>query len=98
MSDTNGAISPPFGVGSEDQEILRVWVEGRDGGMRVSLVTAFDDPSTWGIALVDFARHVARAYARDTDLSEKEALNQIREMFDAEWSRPTDLGQRIERH
>jgi hypothetical protein len=35
---------------------------------------------------------VARIFASDTGMNEKEALGRIREMFDAEWDRPTDLG------
>ena len=46
----------------------------------------------WGLLLVDIARHAARAYARESDYSEEEALGRILEMFEAELERPTDLG------
>jgi len=46
----------------------------------------------WGLLLVDIARHAARAYARESDYSEEEALERILEMFGAELERPTDVG------
>jgi F0F1-type ATP synthase membrane subunit b/b' len=42
--------------------------------------------------LVDVARHAARAYAREANYSEEEALARIVEMFEAEIARPTDMG------
>jgi hypothetical protein len=39
--------------------------------------------------LVDIARHVAQAYAREGATPEA-VLKRIKEMFDAEWSKPTD--------
>ncbi|MFL5034856.1 MAG: DUF5076 domain-containing protein, partial [Microvirga sp.] len=42
--------------------------------------------------LVDLARHAARIYALETDLSEDEALEQIRAGLQAELDRPTDPG------
>ena len=46
----------------------------------------------WGLMLVDIARHAARAYARESDLTEEEALERIVDMFEAEIARPTDTG------
>jgi hypothetical protein len=46
----------------------------------------------WGLLLVDIARHAARAYARESDYTEEEALTRIVEMFEAEIARPTDVG------
>jgi hypothetical protein len=46
----------------------------------------------WGILLVDIARHAARAYARESNYTEDEALGRIIEMFDAEIERSTDIG------
>jgi hypothetical protein len=46
----------------------------------------------WGLLLVDIARHAARAYARESEFTEEEALARIVEMFEAEIARPTDLG------
>jgi hypothetical protein len=71
-------------------EVLRAFIV--DGGLTVSLRRAFDDPEAWGILLVDLARHASRIYARETELSEEEALSRIREMLLAELDKPTDLG------
>ena len=61
-------------------------------GFRVSLQRAFDDPHTWGVLLVDLARHAARIYAEEAEMTEEHALEEIRRMFDAEWDRSTDPG------
>jgi Domain of unknown function (DUF5076) len=53
---------------------------------------AFEEPDMWGLLLVDLARHAARAYARESEMTEEEALNRILDMFEAEIERPTDLG------
>jgi len=39
-----------------------------------------------------FARHAARAYAREAEYTEDEALTRIVDMFEAEINRPTDMG------
>jgi hypothetical protein len=81
---------PPDAQQLGGDEILRAFVVDR--GLSVSIQRAFDDPATWGLLLVDLARHVARIYAAETAMSEDEALRQIHEMFEAEWDKPTDLG------
>jgi hypothetical protein len=53
---------------------------------------AFDDPFTWGVLLVDLARHASRIYALETQMSEDEVLQAIRTGIEAEFDRPTDLG------
>ena len=53
---------------------------------------SFDDPFTWGVLLVDLARHASRIYALETELNEDEALDAIRRGIEAELHRPTDLG------
>ena len=58
----------------------------------MSLRRAFDDPEAWGMLIADVARHVARIYAKESPLSEDEALERIRSMFDAEMDAPTDPG------
>ena len=42
--------------------------------------------------IADVARHAARIFATETKLSEDEALELIRSMFDAEMDAPTDPG------
>ena len=82
---------PPDVIGREDAtEVLRAFV--LDGGLSIAFQRAFEEPDIWGLLLVDVARHAARAYARETDMSEDEALSRIVEMFEAELARPTDMG------
>ncbi len=81
---------PPDAQEVGGHEVLRAFVV--DGGLSVSLQRAFDEPQTWGVLLVDLARHVARIYAEEAEMTEAQALSEIRRMFDAEWDRPTDAG------
>ncbi|MGJ4931928.1 DUF5076 domain-containing protein [Bradyrhizobium sp. HKCCYLS2038] len=82
---------PPDVVGREDAtEVLRAFV--LDGGLSIAFQRAFEEPDVWGLLLVDVARHAARAYARESEYSEDEALQRIVEMFEAELARPTDTG------
>jgi Domain of unknown function (DUF5076) len=82
---------PPDVIGREDAtEVLRAFV--LDGGLSIAFTRAFEEPEMWGLLLVDIARHAARAYARESDYSEEEALDRILEMFEAELERPTDPG------
>ena len=82
---------PPDVMSRDDAvEILRVFV--LDGGLSMAFQRAFEEPDMWGLLLVDLARHAARAYARESDYSEDEALQRIVEMFEAELARPTDMG------
>jgi hypothetical protein len=71
-------------------EVLRAFVI--DGGLSIAFQRAFEEPDMWGLLLVDIARHAARAYARESDYSEEDALERIVEMFEAEIARPTDTG------
>jgi hypothetical protein len=82
---------PPDVVGREDaQEVLRAFVV--DGGLSIAFQRAFEEPDMWGLLLVDVARHAARAYAREAEFTEEEALARITDMFEAEIARPTDTG------
>ncbi len=58
----------------------------------IEVLRAFEEPDMWGLLLVDIARHAARAYSRESEYTEEEALQRITDMFDAEIDRPTDLG------
>ena len=83
---------PPDVIGRDDAtEVLRAFV--LDGGLSIAFSRAFEEPDTWGLLLVDVARHAARAYARETAYTEEEALARILDMFEAELARPTDMGQ-----
>ena len=91
MSGPKEQPLPPDVVGRDDAtEVLRAFV--LDGGLSIAFTRAFEEPDVWGLLLVDIARHAARAYARDGDYTEEEALERIIDMFDAEIERPTDMG------
>jgi hypothetical protein len=77
-------------------EVMRVWTAPGEGP-QVTLRTTWEDPAAWGVMLVDIARHAANAYARE-GIKRDDALARIRELFDAEWARPTDEAQEISRH
>jgi hypothetical protein len=82
---------PPDVIGRDDAtEVLRAFVV--DGGLSIAFTRAFEEPDMWGLMLVDVARHAARAYARESEYSEEEALARILDMFESEIARPTDLG------
>ena len=82
---------PPDVVGRDDAtEVLRAFV--LDRGLSIAFTRAFEEPDMWGLLLVDIARHAARAYARENDYTEEDALTRIVEMFEAEIARPTDIG------
>jgi hypothetical protein len=80
---------PPDVMNREDAvEILRVFV--LDGGLSMAFQRAFEEPDMWGLLLVDLARHAARAYARESEYTEEDALSRILDMFQSEIERPTD--------
>ena len=82
---------PPDVEGREDAtEVLRAFVV--DGGLSIAFMRAFEDPEMWGLLLGDIARHAARAYGRESEFTEDEALRRIVDMFEAEIARPTDTG------
>ena len=81
---------PPDALEKGGVEILRAAIV--EGAVSVAMRRAFDDPFTWGILLVDLARHASRIYALETKTPEEEVLAAIREGIEAEFDRPTDLG------
>ena len=81
---------PGDAFNAESAEIFRAWIV--DQGLQVSLQRGFEDPHTWGILLVDVARHAARIYEAEGLMSEAEALAAIKSLFDAEWNNMTDPG------
>ena len=87
---------PPDVMGRDDAiEVLRAFVV--DGGLSIAFTRAFEEPDMWGLLIVDIARHAARAYARESDFTEEEALARIVDMFEAEIARPTDTGVTVPR-
>src|SRR5262249_59305651 len=96
MSGPKEQPLPPDVMGREDAvEVLRAFVV--DGGLSIAFQRAFEEPEMWGLILVDIARHAARAYARESDITEDEALERIVDMFEAEIARPTDTGSTVPR-
>ena len=81
---------PPDALEKGGVEILRASIV--EGAVSVAMRRAFDNPFTWGILLVDLARHASRIYALETKTREEEVLAAIREGIEAEFDRPTDLG------
>ena len=87
----NELPAPPGAMLEKDaHEVLRAWIVRE--GLQVSLQRAFDDPSVWGIMLVDIAGHAARIYAAEGDMGAEAAMARIRFMWDAEMAKPTDPG------
>jgi len=82
--------APPGALERGGVEVLRAAIV--DGGLHVSLRRAFDDPQAWGMLIADVARHAARIFATETNVTEDQAIERIRSMFDAEMDAPTDRG------
>jgi hypothetical protein len=86
------ALKPPVMADEPDAtEVLRVWKNTDWQKVQVALMPDDEDPAVWGIALVDIARHVAKAYALQGRMSESACLARIRQLLDAEWKRPTQI-------
>jgi len=80
---------PPIAFSNpEAKEIARVWFEPNSINQMV-LRTTWNDPGAWGLLLVDMARHVAQAYKNEGH-DHQAALNRIKQIFELEWSQPTD--------
>jgi hypothetical protein len=70
------------------RELVRVWAA--HGQQHVSIAAeAWDDPATWGIMLVDLARHIANFYHQERGMDPNAVLLRIKTLFDAEWESPT---------
>ena len=82
--------APPRALELGGTEVFRAVIV--EGGLEVALRRGFDDAALWGILLADVTRHVARIFAREEGKPEAATIGAIRDMFDAELDRPTDLG------
>jgi hypothetical protein len=85
-------LPPPDSARSakEANEVCRAWVV--DGGLHVSMQRSFDDPALWGLMLADVARHAARIYEAEGDMTFEQAMARIGSLFRAEMESPTDMG------
>ncbi len=81
---------PPDALERGGVEILRAAIV--EGAVSVGLRRSFEDPFTWGVLLVDLARHAARVYAKETEFSEEDAMAQIAAGIEAELNDPSDPG------
>ena len=81
---------PPAVEGDKSAiELLRVWAA--HGKQHVIIAAnVWKDPGTWGIMLVDLAKHIASAYEQTTGADYVATLNTIRKVVDIEWKHPTD--------
>jgi len=87
---TQNTLEPPpiAQANANAVEVLRVWA-APGSPQQLTLRTTWQDAGAWGLMLVDIARHAAQAYANEGQDPEV-VLARIRELFDAEWSQPTD--------
>jgi len=81
---------PPDAQEKGGVEVLRASVV--DGAVSIAMRRSFEDPFTWGVLLVDLARHAARIYGLETGISEEEAMAEIRKGIEAELDNPPDSG------
>jgi len=84
-------IIPNEALNKGGTEILRAGLI-RDE-LYVTVRRAFDDPATWGEALGEIARRIARICAQDGKLTHKDALAAIAGAFAAELGAPV-IGER----
>lgn len=93
-TNKNELDPPPLAADSPSaMEVLRVWAAPGEP-QQLTLRTTWKDPRAWGLMLVDIARHAAAAYEAE-GLDPSSVLDSIHEMWDAEWSDPTDEPQNI---
>jgi len=65
-------------------ELLRVWVA--DGKQHVAIAPGvWDDAASWGIMLVDLAKHIANAYEQTTGQNKANVLARLRAGFEGDW-------------
>lgn len=86
--DQRALAPPPIASESSAVEVLRAWA-APGTPQQLTLRVVWGDPGAWGLMLIDIARHAANAYENEGH-NREEALNRIRELWDAEWVNPTD--------
>jgi hypothetical protein len=75
-------------VADDAFELARLWVANQ--ALHVTLQSnVWQDPATWGVMLVDLARHVARAYAQLEGRDPQVVLERIQAGFQAEFEKQT---------
>ena len=81
-------VPPLAGKNPAAVEILRVWA-APGLPQQLTLRTTWSDPGAWGLLLVDVARHAVQAYEAE-GRDPAQTLARIQELWNAEWSSPTD--------
>ena len=92
MSEHEGELLIPPAVFTDPRarELARIWAA--HGDQHVSMATGlWEDPFAWGIMLVDLAHHVANAYKQQEGRESEEVLARLKEGFEAEWDKRTDV-------
>jgi len=87
---TNEMDIPAAVLGDRDAlELARIWAtsDGQHIQFRSDL---WEDPATWGLLLVDFAKLAAQSYADDAGWDYQAALTRIKEGLDTEWESGED--------
>jgi hypothetical protein len=90
MNSRNTGLPLPPAVRSAQKamEMLRVWVV--DGHQEIVLSpNMWKDSRSWGLLLVDIARHVANVYEQQ-GVDRAVVLQSIRAALDVEWEHPTE--------
>ena len=82
-------VPPIANSNPEAVEVLRVWAAPGQP-QQLTLRTTWEDSEAWGLLLADVARHAAKAYANEGH-NPIEVLARIRQLLDAEFSKPTDI-------
>jgi len=75
-------------------EVLRVWADP-NGPNQFVVNPLWSDSGSWGVLLVDVARHAANAHAQKYGGTPQEALARIGQLFVAEWQRPTSEAEQV---
>lgn len=85
---------PALASATRAMELVRIWLVDGDQYVVIS-PNLWKDPATWGLMLVDLAKHVSKAYAEKGFLPQ-EVLASIKNAFEVEWSSPTDEPRSVE--
>lgn len=89
MSNIEELPIPDLAInGNKVAEMARIWLVDGDQVVTISS-RLWPNPGAWGLMLVDFAKHLAKAYAHK-GFDEDEALKLIRNSMDIEWEHPTE--------
>jgi Domain of unknown function (DUF5076) len=79
--------APDISENTRAMELIRVWlIDGRP--TCVITPNLWEDPSAWGLLLVDVMRHLGKAYSIEGH-SREAIIARIKHVFDIEYNNPT---------